>query len=131
MQFLLDTNIIIHAHDGNGAVLDKLIEHDGAVITSTLCLAELRRALYKRPDLAPARRRRLAPLLARIPSLPFDVAAVAAYERVIEVCGFVRSRDFDRMIAAHALSIGAILVTDNSADFADIPGLALENWAIA
>ncbi len=38
-------------------------------------------------------------------------------------------KDFDRMIAAHALSLGATLVTNNQADFAGIPGLVTENWA--
>jgi tRNA(fMet)-specific endonuclease VapC len=34
------------------------------------------------------------------------------------------------MIAAHAISSGSVLVTDNGADFRDIVGLSLENWAI-
>ena len=32
------------------------------------------------------------------------------------------------MIAAHARSMDAILVTDNLKDFRDIDGLKLENW---
>ena len=34
----------------------------------------------------------------------------------------------DAMIAAHALSIGCILVTNNQRHFAMVPGLDLENW---
>jgi len=34
----------------------------------------------------------------------------------------------DRLIAAHALVIPATLVTANTADFAGIPGLEIENW---
>jgi predicted nucleic acid-binding protein len=32
------------------------------------------------------------------------------------------------MIAGHAISSRSVLVTDNLADFADIPNLMLENW---
>lgn len=34
----------------------------------------------------------------------------------------------DLMIAAHALSQDAILVTNNTREFARVPGLRLENW---
>ena len=67
-------------------------------------------------------------VLSRISVIPFDVAAVDAYGQIIAQLGFARGPDFDRMIAAHAMSIGSILVTDNTADFAGIPGLVLENW---
>ena len=36
----------------------------------------------------------------------------------------------DRLIAAHALSLGLTLVTNNERDFADVPGLKVENWTI-
>ncbi len=40
-----------------------------------------------------------------------------------------RKRDaLDRLIAAHAVSLELILVTNNEADFKDYPGLTLENW---
>jgi tRNA(fMet)-specific endonuclease VapC len=42
-----------------------------------------------------------------------------------------RRRDaFDRLIAAHAVAVGATLVTNNVADFQDYPGLRVENWAV-
>ena len=34
----------------------------------------------------------------------------------------------DAMIAAHALSIGCVLVTNNRKHFSRIPGLKIENW---
>jgi tRNA(fMet)-specific endonuclease VapC len=36
--------------------------------------------------------------------------------------------DFDEMIAAHALSRNAVLVTDNVEHFAQVAGLRVENW---
>jgi tRNA(fMet)-specific endonuclease VapC len=60
-----------------------------------------------------------------IPILPFDEAAARAYVKL----PFKRAR-FDRLLAAHALSIGAIIVTNNEADFADVSGLTVENWTV-
>lgn len=63
--------------------------------------------------------------LLQIPLLPFDEAAARAYAEL----PFKRAR-FDRLLAAHALSIGATVVTNNEGDFADIPGLKVENWTL-
>lgn len=57
------------------------------------------------------------------PVVPFDVAAARIYSRL----PFKRGT-FDRLIAAHALALGATLVTNNEADFTDIPDLRIENW---
>ena len=35
----------------------------------------------------------------------------------------------DTLIAAHALALDATLVTNNTAEFARVPGLRCENWA--
>jgi tRNA(fMet)-specific endonuclease VapC len=128
VAYLIDTNIAIHARDGTDAVLDKLAEHDGEILLSALSLAELQRGVYRDPTLTALRRARLETLLRGIPVLPFDSSAAEAYGRIIAQCGWVRGRDFDRMIAAHAIASGSILVTDNAVDFRDVPGLSMENW---
>ena len=130
MAYLLDTDIAIHARDGTEAVLDRLAEHEGAVLLSALSLAELQRGLYKDPAWTAVRQSRLEILLRHIPVLPFDAAAALAYGRIIAHCGWVRGRDDNRMIAAHAHATGSVLVTANGDDFRDIPGLALESWTI-
>jgi tRNA(fMet)-specific endonuclease VapC len=109
-------------------VLDRLAQHEGAVLLSTLSLAELQRGLYRDPATTALRRERLAILLEAIPVVPFDAAAAEAYGAIIARCGWVRGRDYDRMIAAHAIATGSTLVTDNEADFRDVPGLGLVNW---
>ena len=128
MAFLIDTNIAIHARDGSERVLDRLAEHDGQVLLSALSLAELQRGLSRDPATAALRRERLAILLEAIPVIPFDATAAEAYGAIIARCGWVRGRDYDRMIAGHALSTGSVLVTNNEADFHDIPGLTLVDW---
>ncbi|HLA33608.1 MAG TPA: type II toxin-antitoxin system VapC family toxin [Rhodocyclaceae bacterium] len=62
--------------------------------------------------------------------LPFD-------ENVVWVYGELRADlerrgqsigSLDTMIAAHALSLNAVLVTNNTREFAKVRGLQLENW---
>jgi tRNA(fMet)-specific endonuclease VapC len=93
-----------------------------------LSLAELQRGVFKDPKYTALRQARLEVLLRGIPVIPFDGPAALAYGRIIAQCGWAKGRDFDRMIAAHAISSGAVLVTDNETDFRDIPGLKVENW---
>lgn len=57
--------------------------------------------------------------------LPFDKNAADIYTRL----PFKRAA-FDRLIAAHALSLDLTLVTNNESDFADVPGLRVENWTV-
>ena len=67
----------------------------------------------------------LEAFVSHIPILPFDETAARAYAQL----PFKRAR-FDRLLSAHALSIGATVVTNNEGDFADVPGLKVENWTI-
>jgi tRNA(fMet)-specific endonuclease VapC len=130
LAYLIDTNIAIHAWDGTEIVLDRLARHEGSILLSALSLAELQRGLYRDPQLTALRRARLEVLLHDIPIVPFDAAAAQAYGRIIALCGWVKGRDFDRMIAGHALATASILITDNITDFRDIPGLRMEKWAV-
>jgi tRNA(fMet)-specific endonuclease VapC len=60
-----------------------------------------------------------------IPLLPFDESAARKYSQL----PFKRAR-FDRLLAAHALSIGAVIITNNEADFVDVLGVRVENWTV-
>ena len=71
----------------------------------------------------------LAPLIV----LPFDAAAVWFYGDLradLERRG-TPIGSLDTMIAAHALSQQALLVTNNTREFANVPGLRLDNWVTA
>jgi tRNA(fMet)-specific endonuclease VapC len=130
LAYLIDTNIAIHARDGTESVLERLAHHEGTILISSLSLAELQRCIYKDPRFTALRQARLDVLLRDIPILPFDAAAAKAYGQIIAQCGWIKGRDFDRMIAGHAIATSSILVTTNAADFRDIPGLAMRDWTV-
>ena len=131
MRYLLDTSIAIYAGASEPKVIERFIAHAGALFTSALVLAEMHRGLHKNPAHSEIRRMQFDILLQQICILDFDSAAAEAYGRIIAVLGWTKGRDFDRMIAAHAISTRSTLVTANERDFRDIPGLKLENWLTA
>jgi len=131
MAYLLDTNIAIHAIQGHKFVLDRMEEHEGELVLSALTVVELLRGVHKERSGAAERERPVQVLIQTLPIVPFDAAAALAYGDIIARRGWVRGRDYDRMIAAQALCMDSVLVTSNEADFRDVPGLSIENWTLA
>lgn len=130
MLYLLDTNVLIDISDMNEPVVSRFAQHAGLSCTSVLNLVEMERGVALLKTGKEKRRERLAAILEILPVLTFDRRAVAVYGTIIAALGLNRSRDFDRMIAAHAIASDAVLVTANTEDFRDIPGLKIENWAL-
>ena len=124
MKYLLDTNIVIAALLAEGEeVRARLAELDAdEPVTSSIVIAEVLHGYYnnKPPTIEDVEQ-----FMQEVPVLPFDTAASQQYARL----AFER-RSFDRLIAAHALSEGLIVVTANEKDFADVPGLVVENWTV-
>jgi tRNA(fMet)-specific endonuclease VapC len=128
MAFLVDTNIAIHARDGHEGVLRHFAREVGKISLSAISLAELQRGLHAPDGRGPLRLARLNVLLQTMTVTEFGADAAAAYGGILAARDWSRSRDFDCLIAGHALSLGATLVTANERDFRDIPGLMVENW---
>lgn len=131
MRYMLDTNICIYlmkAHPPE--VLARLLQLDhGDVVMSIITYAELRVGLEGLGSTRAQNERALHLLTSDIPVMPFDEAAAERYG-VQRAAVRDRRRDaLDRLIAAHATSLGLTLVTNNEADFRDYPGLIVENWA--
>jgi tRNA(fMet)-specific endonuclease VapC len=70
----------------------------------------------------------LASLVQDIVVAPFDSAAALAYGPIRLATRDSKKDHLDKHIAAHAVSLGAIVVTNNVSDFGKYPGLRLENW---
>lgn len=124
MKYLLDTNIIVAlAENGVEKVVLRAAECDaGDMVTSSIALAEVAFGT-ERGD--PPSLESLGSFIEEVPVLAFDYKAALAYAQL----PFKRA-SFDRLIAAHAVSQGLIVVTGNEKDFADVPGLQVENWTV-
>lgn len=129
-MYLLDTDTVSHALRGN-LLDDRLDAMDPADwCISAITRAELRYGVARRPEAT-----RLAELVdaflavARCASWDAQAAdrhgALRAALRVSEG-GTIGA--YDEMIAAHALAMGAVLVTGNLRHFRRVPGLVIEDW---
>ncbi len=124
IKYLIDANSAVYSMDvGNEALKARIAECDeGTIAISVISYAEVAYGTYIGKPPAPEV---LEAFIAAIPLLPFDETAAREYAKL----PFKRAR-FDRLLAAHALSIGATVVTNNEFDFADVPGLKVENWTV-
>jgi tRNA(fMet)-specific endonuclease VapC len=123
-QFMLDTNICIYVLEGLLPKLRDKIQSCAPeqLVTSAITYAEVIRGIDPDDRIAMAK---IARFFKVIPAVPFDAPAAFAFQRVP-----FRRKSFDRLIAAHALALGLTVVTNNEADFADVPGLKVENWTV-
>lgn len=124
MKYLLDSNILIAIGlAANDAVRARVGQCDqGDMVTSAIAYAEVVHGSVsgKRPPFD-----QLQLLVEEIPVMPFDEKAGRFYASL----PFERG-SYDRLIAAHALSLDLIVVTHNEKHFADVPGLKVENWTV-
>jgi tRNA(fMet)-specific endonuclease VapC len=129
-RYMLDTNIIsdlIRHPEGKAANRIRKIGTDGLCV-SIITAAELRFGIAKR---ASARLTELIEqVLVEIEVLPLAAPADDVYARIrndLEKAGKPIGPN-DLLIAAHALTLGAILVTANAQEFRRVPELKVENW---
>ncbi len=152
MTYLLDTNIVVYMVRGlkvrasptarqhecrriAECILARAQEQKAAghdVALSAVTVAELEFGAWKSGDYQTeldATRRAITPFLL----LPFDAEECAAHygdirHRLESSGGPIGS--LDTLIAAHALALGAILVTNDLTEFSRVPGLKCENWPV-
>lgn len=128
---MLDTNMCIYLMKNRPPeVADRFAEcFVGEVVMSAITHAELEYGVACSGHNGARNRQALDLLLEDIPSAPFDAAAAGAYGPVRRATRERKRDALDKLIAAHAVALGVVLVTNNEADFAAYTGLVTENWA--
>ena len=131
ISYMLDTNMCIYLVKRRPPeVLDRFERIEvGEIGISTITLSELEFGASKssRPE---RNRAALIQFTASLEVLSYDDAAAARYGPLraeLEARG-TPIGSLDMLIAAHALSIGCTLVTNNLSEFGRVPDLKAENW---
>lgn len=125
-KYMLDTNICIYLMKHQPPqVRARFAEcFVGDVVISAVTLAELEFGVAYSERTRHTNETALAKFLHNILVTPFEARAAKAY-------GPLRKQHkhaLDKLIAAHAVSLGVTLVTNNEADFREFQGLKVENW---
>lgn len=132
-MFLLDTNVLsAMVRDPQGAVAEHIARvGETNVCTSIVVAAELRYGAAKRGSARLTQQ--LDVILTAMDVVPFESPMDRVYADVRTALE-QRGRPIggnDLIIAAQALALDAVLVTDNVKEFEQVPGLKIENWVRA
>lgn len=129
--FMLDTDISSYIMKrSNAAVLLRLQSLDVAEVSiSAITKCELMYGAEVSPQ-RPRDEAALRAFLRHVEVMDFPNAACLDYARIradLKLRGALIGAN-DLLIAAHALSLGLILVTNNTGEFGRVKGLKVENW---
>jgi tRNA(fMet)-specific endonuclease VapC len=129
--YVLDTNTVSYIIKGEPAAVRQRLK---AVPITSVCIssitqAELLRGVARKPD---ARRLPIAvkEFLLRVEILPWDSDAAEIYAHLRTACENegLSLGTLDMLIAAHSLSVGAVLVSSDHAFYRVQHHLSLEDW---
>jgi tRNA(fMet)-specific endonuclease VapC len=131
MRYLLDTDCCVELLRGRAPrAVARLSEVglDRAHI-STITVGELLAGAARSSD-APEHTARVVRFCASLQVAPFDDRAAASYAvaRARLAAKGTPIGPLDTMIAGHAMSLDATLVTGNTREFGRVEGLSIENW---
>lgn len=130
LRYMLDTDTCIHVlRDRPASMRERFRAAAGSLCISTVTLSEL---LYgamasAQPE---AKRAQVEAFAARLDILSYDDAAADHFS---DIKADLKRRGcligaYDLMIAAHARSLGLMLVTGNLREFRRVDGLRCESW---
>ena len=132
MTYMLDTDICIYIikREPKSALERLEMLQPGQLTMSAITFAELMNGARKSQHIE-SNISKLNELAELIEICPFDQKAAVFYGDVrsaLEKKGETIGSN-DLLIAAHALSLNLILVTNNEKEFKRVDGLKIENWA--
>jgi tRNA(fMet)-specific endonuclease VapC len=128
-RYLLDADTVSYALRGQGHVATRILEHSPSELcVSAVTLAELRFGAETKES--QKLRRAIRSFVKDVGVVAFDEAAA---ERFAEVAADLAESGtpigvFDTLVAAQALALGLIVVTNNTRHFGRVAGLKVENW---
>jgi len=129
MIYMLDTDTLSHVVKKHLPVIKKLINHEeDEIYISAITNAELFYGLEKKKSQKLFNEVRS--VIGKCTIIDFDASQSELYGRIrveLEKSGSPLG-DMDLLIAAAAISTGAILVTHNTRHFSRIKGLKIEDW---
>ena len=131
MRYMLDTDACIHLiRHQSASLLEKLTSLPvGDAGVSSITVAELQYGV-KKSDHPRQNAEALTMFLLPLSVADFNYQAAEAYGRIrahLETAGIPIGAP-DTLIAAHAESLDATLITNNVREFSRVPQLRVENW---
>lgn len=132
MKFLLDTDICIYIIRKRPESVIRRLHRvaPGDVAISSVTLGELEYGAWKSKQVE-RNRLALAAFLAPVEVAAYDDLAAREYGRLrahLERAG-TPIGSLDALIAAHAVALKCVLVTNNVREFSRVPNLRVQNWA--
>lgn len=135
MKYVLDTNALSAAMKANPALLDRLRRVSKKEVgVPQPVIAEIAYGIERLP-----RSKKKEELQRRFDLVKGELGRVDWTDEVSEAFGTIKAslekkgrriEDFDAAIAAHALALGATLVSANLDDMTRVPGLTVEDWSL-
>jgi tRNA(fMet)-specific endonuclease VapC len=133
IKYLLDTNIVIYVMKKRPIeVMGLFNENANRMAISSITFSELQYGAEKSARV-PENLNAIEEFASLTEILPYTAKASMHYGNIragLEKLGQTIGVN-DLHIAAHARSDGLVLVTNNTSEFARVPGLLLENWVSA
>lgn len=130
IKYMLDTDTCIYTMKRKPLEVRRMFNiHSGAICISTVTLGELVHGVEKSNNQR-YHQESLEGFVGRLEVLHYDEAAAYHFGQLRQELKGKEIGPYDFMLAAHARSLGLILITNNIREFKRVEGLRIENWVL-